>query len=158
MSPECTVRASQEAKPRVIIGGQYALQYIMHVHAGLGRVNWNKCASCLLTWYRGLGGRMRDLPGSVDGGSWPIGMRETTWGYDKNRYLNLFGSIHCVWNKHILEFWYELFQNSMLSPVNCKTWNVNTNFMMTLILTQQYCCYKYYELPMWDMSSWVQCN
>ena len=33
--------------------------------------------SCLLTWY---GGRIRDLPGSVDWGSWPIGMRETTWG------------------------------------------------------------------------------
>ena len=79
-----------EAKTSVIIAVQYVLRYIMHVHAGLGRVNWNECASCLLTWYRGLGVGIRDLPGSVDGSSWPIGMRETTWGYDKSRTLDLY--------------------------------------------------------------------
>ena len=35
----------------------------------------------------GLRGRIRDLPGSVDGGSWPIGMHETTRGYDKENDL-----------------------------------------------------------------------
>ena len=34
----------------------------------------------------GLRGRIRDLPGSVHGDSWPIGMRETTSGYDKFMY------------------------------------------------------------------------
>ena len=89
MSPVCTARASHcvEAETRVIIAAaQYALRYITHVPAGLGCVNWNVCASCFLTWYRGVGGRILDLPGSVDGGSWPIGMRETTWGYDKLCY------------------------------------------------------------------------
>ena len=33
----------------IIIAAQYALRYITHVHAGLGRVNGNECASCLLT-------------------------------------------------------------------------------------------------------------